>query len=141
MERLKQRLEMAKKALNTLQELGTQSNSKVYRDATIQRFEYSFEAVWKAAKQYLNDIEGLDMGSPKAVIRACFQVGLLNQAQTQLALSMTDDRNLTIHLYNEPLAETIYTKIKDYQVLLFDWLNVLETRTLNQLDDNNDLFR
>jgi len=110
---------------------------KVHRDATIQRFEYSFEAIWKAAKQYLNDIEGLDMGSPKAVIRACFQVGVLNQAQTQLALSMTDDRNLTTHIYNEPLAEAIYAKIKDYQTLLSDWLNVLETNTLNLLDDNN----
>ncbi len=129
MERLKQRLEMAKKVLMTLQELGTDSDSTVHRDATIQRFEYSFEAIWKAAKQYLNDIEGLDMGSPKAVIRACFQVGVLNQAQTQLALSMTDDRNLTTHAYNEPVAETIYAKIKDYQVLLSDWLTVLETRS------------
>jgi len=46
-ERLKQRLEMAKKALNILQELGTGSDSKIHRDATIQRFEYSFEAIWK----------------------------------------------------------------------------------------------
>ncbi|RKZ92743.1 MAG: nucleotidyltransferase [Candidatus Parabeggiatoa sp. nov. 1] len=129
MVRLKQRLENAKKTLSTLQELGTKYDTKVQRDATIQRFEYTFEAIWKAAKQYLNDIEGLDMGSPKAVIRACFQVGVLNQAQTQLALSMTDDRNMTTHLYNEPLAETIYAKIKDYQTLLSDWLTVLETRS------------
>ncbi len=129
MVRLKQRLENAKKTLSLLQELGTKYDTKVQRDATIQRFKYTFEAIWKATKQYLNDIEGLDMGSPKAVIRACFQVGVLNQAQTQLALSMTDDRNMTTHLYNEPLAETIYAKIKDYQTLLSDWLTVLETRS------------
>ena len=124
MERLKQRLDSAKNTLILLHELGTKYDTKVQRDATIQRFKYSFEAIWKAAKQYLNDIEGLDMGSPQTVIRACFQVGVLNQAQTQLALSMTDARNLTTHTYNEPLAETIYAKIKDYQILLSDWLNV-----------------
>jgi len=64
MERLKKRLEVAKKALMTLQELENKPESKMRRDATIQRFEYSFEAMWKAAKQYLNDIEGLDLGSP-----------------------------------------------------------------------------
>jgi len=71
----------------------------------------------------------LDAASPKSVIRACFQVGILNQTQTQLALTMTDDRNLTTHLYNETLAETIYVKMKDYQILLSDWLTVLETKT------------
>ncbi len=131
MERLKQRLSMAKKALTTLQELEPESDSLVQRDATIQRFEYTFEALWKAAKQYLNDIEGLDMGSPKAVIRACFQVGILTQAQTQLALAMTDDRNLTSHTYNESLAQAIYAKINNYQLLMSDWLMELETKTLN----------
>jgi nucleotidyltransferase substrate binding protein (TIGR01987 family) len=129
MDRLKQRLESAKKTFSLLQELGTEYDTKVQRDAKIQRFKYTFEAVWKAAKQYLNNTEGLDMGSPKAVIRACFQVGILNQAQTQLALSMTDDRNLTTHIYNEPMAEAIYAKIQDYQTLLSDWLNILETRS------------
>lgn len=131
MDRLKQRLEIANKALITLQELEVEPASKMQRDATIQRFEYSFEAMWKAAKQYLNDIEGLDIGSPKGVIRACFQVGILSHTQTQQALIMTDDRNLTSHTYNELLAEAIYSRIKNYRILMQEWLNLLITRTLN----------
>ncbi|KHD05247.1 nucleotidyltransferase [Candidatus Thiomargarita nelsonii] len=137
MERLKKRLEVAKKALMTLQELENKPESKMRRDATIQRFEYSFEAMWKAAKQYLNDIEGLDLGSPKGVIRGCFQVGLLTQAQTRLALAMTDDRNLTSHTYNESLADNIFSKIKDYHTLMSECLNLLETNILS-LSDSDD---
>lgn len=46
MERLKERLAVARKALRTLQELLViEHPTKVERDAAIQRFEYTFEAV------------------------------------------------------------------------------------------------
>lgn len=45
MERLIQRAGLARKALDTLDEvLRETSPSKIVRDAAIQRFEYSFEA-------------------------------------------------------------------------------------------------
>ena len=69
--------------------------SVVERDAAIQRFEYSFEAVWKAAQLFLREIEGLEVGSPKAAARASFQTQLLAEDETRAALEMTDDRNLT----------------------------------------------
>jgi nucleotidyltransferase substrate binding protein (TIGR01987 family) len=131
LERLKERLEVAKQALRTLQELESESYSTTVRDATIQRFEYCFEATWKVAKQYLKDIEGLEEGSPKSVIRACFQVGLLTQADTQQALAMTDDRNRTSHTYNESLAMDIYSRIGGYQSLMWEWVKRLEARGKN----------
>ncbi|WP_240375612.1 nucleotidyltransferase substrate binding protein [Bacillus piscicola] len=71
MERLHHRLASAERALRSLQQLALLENpSDVERDATIQRFSFSFESCWKAAKQYLYDVEGLDVGSPKGVIRS-----------------------------------------------------------------------
>jgi nucleotidyltransferase substrate binding protein (TIGR01987 family) len=128
LERLKERLEIAKQALRTLRELETESYSTTVRDASIQRFEYCFEATWKVARHYLKDIEGLAEGSPKSVIRACFQVGLLTQTETQQALAMTDDRNLTSHTYNESLAMAIYSKVRGYQSLMWEWVKKLEAR-------------
>ena len=65
MERLKQKVNIADRALKTLQELlGLQSLTIVERDAAVQRFEYTFEAVWKAGKAFLREIEGLEIGSP-----------------------------------------------------------------------------
>jgi nucleotidyltransferase substrate binding protein (TIGR01987 family) len=107
MERLSARLSTARDALATLDELLQQpERSRVERDAAIQRFEYSFEAVWKTVQLYLREVEGLDVGSPKGAARSSFQVGLLDHAETRRTLTMADDRNLTVHTYNEKLANT-----------------------------------
>lgn len=129
MERLKQRLVVARQALATLFELKDEPYSKLVRDASIQRFEYTFEAVWKAAHQYLNDYEGMELGSPKGVLRACFQVGLLSEEQAKQALAMTDDRNLTSHTYNERVAAQIFGKIADYENLMDVLLSAIEKKT------------
>lgn len=124
MERLKERLAIARRALGTLEELlgleGPVSN--VVRDAAIQRFEYTFEAVWKAAQLYLRIMEGLDNNSPKGVIRASLRVGLLDENQVRLGLDMTDDRNRTVHTYNEDIARAIYGRLPDYAGLMRYWL-------------------
>ena len=86
--------------LATLDELvGISNPTPIERDAAIQRFEYSFEATWKTAQRYLHDIEGVEVASPKAVIRASFAAGLFDEQATRLALEMVDDRNLTSHTY------------------------------------------
>ena len=124
MERLKQKVNSANRALKTLQELlGLQSLTIVERDAAVQRFEYTFEAVWKAGKAFLREIEGLEIGSPKGVIRGFLQVGLFTEEQTVLALAMVDDRNLTSHTYNEGLAEQICEQLDSYAELMADWLS------------------
>ncbi len=132
MERLQQRIKVAIQALGTLEEvLAISAPSKIERDASIQRFEYTFEAIWKAAKQYLLDVEGLDIGSPKGVIRASYSVGLLTEEETGLALEMVDDRNLTVHTYNEALAEMIFSRIHGYAKLMRKWLEGIEQRMGN----------
>jgi len=131
-ERLTQRLATARAALSTLDELAHKpERSKVERDAAIQRFEYTFEAVWKAVQLYLREVEGLDLGSPKAVARASLQVGVLDEGETRLALAMADDRNLTVHTYNEELAEEIAAHLPRHAALLRQWLERVTARLTN----------
>jgi nucleotidyltransferase substrate binding protein (TIGR01987 family) len=128
-ERLNERLVVARRALGTLQEvLAVESPSRVERDAAIQRFEYTCEAVWKAAQRYLQEVEGLSLGSPKGSIRASRDVGLLTDEQTTLGLEMIDDRNLTVHTYNEALAEEIHHHLPAYADFLVAWLTAMEER-------------
>ena len=82
----------------------------IERDASIQRFEYTFEAVWKTGKSFLRKVEGIEIGSPKGNIRGFYTIGVLTESQASLALSMVDDRNLTSHTYNEDLAEQIFAQ-------------------------------
>ncbi len=132
MERVRQKVNTARRALKTLQELlDKDSPSIVERDAAIQRFEYTFEAVWKAGKLFLREVEGLEIGSPKGVIRSFLQVGLLTEEQTALGLSMVDDRNLTSHTYNESLADQIYSQLNTYSDLMAKCVLSME-KALNQ---------
>jgi len=128
-ERLKERLAVARKALGTLQELLViEHPTKVERDAAIQRFEYTFEAVCKAAGRYLLLIEGVTVGSPKGIVRSSREVRLLTDDQAVLTLEMVDDRNLTVHTYNEALAEQIYGNFNRHAKLLAHWLDAMEEK-------------
>ncbi|WP_449355550.1 HI0074 family nucleotidyltransferase substrate-binding subunit [Virgibacillus natechei] len=123
MERLHERLQSSENALDTFQEIIDIKNpSTIERDAGIQRFEYSFESCWKAAKQYLYDIEGLDIGSPKGVLRSFREIGLLSEDETVLGLRMVNDRNMTVHTYNEELAVEIFGNLPQYYQFLRDWV-------------------
>lgn len=129
MERLNERLQVAERALNTLLELvALERPSTIERDASIQRFEYSFEAVWKVAKRYLNVIEGVDASSPKAVIRSSLEAGLFDEPTTRQALVMADDRNLTSHTYNALLADEIFSRLKGHAAILQQWLVAINDR-------------
>ncbi|MCF6093418.1 nucleotidyltransferase substrate binding protein [Microaerobacter geothermalis] len=132
MERLRERLTLADHALKTLEEvLKINKPTAIERDASIQRFEYTFEVVWKAVKQYLYDIEGLDIASPKGVVRTCREIGILNDEETIKALKMIDDRNLTVHTYNESLAKEILKRLPNHMSLMKNWLKEVNTRISN----------
>ncbi len=129
MERLKQRIQIANKAIKTLDELlGIESPNAIERDALIQRFEYSFEAIWKTVKMFLNIVEGVEANSPKAVVRASMETGLFDEEMARQALLMVDDRNLTSHTYNEKLAQQILSRIPQHAAVLKHWLFVVENK-------------
>ena len=122
MERLKERLDLAEKALRTLQEILASSFSEVVRDAAILRFTCTFEAVWKAAQLYLAFKENLEVGSPVGAIRGCWKAGILDEVQTEAALRMAKDRDLTVHTYYEQLAVEVFARLPDHAELLSIWL-------------------
>jgi nucleotidyltransferase substrate binding protein (TIGR01987 family) len=120
---LKERLASARSALASLEELVVLPQpTKVERDAAIQRFEYTCEATWKTVQLGLRQEEGIDATSPKGIARASRQVGLLDDAQTRLALAMADDRNQTVHTYNEAVAQAIHSRLGAYAVMLRAWI-------------------
>ncbi|MGB9674171.1 MAG: nucleotidyltransferase substrate binding protein [Anaerolineales bacterium] len=127
MERLKQRLQIARQALTTLLELTSQPSWKVIeRDAMIQRFEYTFEATWKAAQVYLRELEGVIANFPKSAVRLSWQTGLFDEQTARMALQMCEARNMTIHAYNEKIATSWALQIREYSEVLQEWLIAME---------------
>lgn len=124
MKGLNERLASCRRAVSTLDEVLQMEISIIVRDASIQRFEYSFESLWKLLKAYLDQYEGIVCNSPKRCFREALKVGLLSVQEAETCLVMTDDRNLTSHTYIEAVAEAIYGKIPSY-------LNVMNSLLAN----------
>lgn len=130
MERLQERVVIALKALKAFEAaMKISEPSDIERDAAIQRFEFTFEAIWKTAKEMLFVVEGIDQGSPKGVIRSCREIDLLNDRETVQLLKMVDDRYLTVHTYNEALAEEIYNNLPGYLSLMSIWIQRIKKRS------------
>jgi nucleotidyltransferase substrate binding protein (TIGR01987 family) len=109
-----QNLETFEKALATLEEILGEDFSIIVRDATIQRFEYTFESFWKGVKIYLKEKEGILCNSPKSCFRELLTNNLTDVEMTEGLLEMTDSRNLTSHTYLEKIADDIYEKIVNH---------------------------
>jgi nucleotidyltransferase substrate binding protein (TIGR01987 family) len=92
---------------------------EIYLDATIHRFEFSFELAWKLMKVVL-DYEGIEVSSPRSSIREGWKQGMI--ADAEVWLDMQEKRNLSTHTYNESTALEVYRLIKEkYVALLMAW--------------------
>lgn len=106
-------------AAGRLLEAATLPESDIVRDAVIQRFQFSFELIWKALKRYL-ERQGHECGGPRPTLKKAFAEGLIATTdEADIWLKMLEDRNLTSHAYDEALANRIYRHIvRDYASLL-----------------------
>jgi len=100
-----------------------------FRDATIQRFEYTIELYWKLLKKILLQ-EGVVTNAPREILKAAFQNQLIDQELSWL--DMLKDRNSTSHTYDEELANNIYDRIKNiYLPLMLQNFEQLQLRLIN----------
>ncbi len=128
MERIRLKYQDAFNALKTLGDILKEPFSMIIRDATIQRFEYTFEALWKFLKEYLKEKEGIVSNSPKACFKEIFSLGFLTEEETVRCLEMTDSGNDTSYTYKEEVAKLIYSKIKGYNTLMKNLLDQFEDK-------------
>lgn len=106
-------------SIGRLVEILREPKTVANRDSAIKRFELTFELAWKSTKTYLRN-KAVICQSPRDCFAEMFRLGLV--ADNPLWLKMIEDRNLSVHTYNEKLAEDIYGRLKDY-LALFGELN------------------
>lgn len=106
------------KAFISLKKALRQKRNEFVRDSIIQRFEFSSEMFWKTLKVYLFEEKGIDVSSPKDVMREARNIELLNDQETELAIQMINDRNQTSHTYDEDFALEIIEHVEDYVGLM-----------------------
>jgi len=76
-----------------------------------KRFEYTFEALWKTLKLFLNQEKGLECYSPTDCLKSAYQAGMIPEEYEQDFIRMVRKRNEIVHIYNEPVAYEIYNCI------------------------------
>jgi len=108
---MKDRLKEYEKCLKKFEEVLNIPENEFIRDSAIKRFELCFELGWKTLKDYLNE-EGIFCRSPKSCLKEAFSIGLIDDEDEWL--SILEDRNLSVHTYNEELAEEIYSRLKNH---------------------------
>ena len=96
-----------------------QPESDLIRDASIQRFEFTFEVVWKTLNLYLKR-QGHECGGPRPTLKKAFAENLISTPEeADVWLRMLEDRNFRSHAYDEALANRINAHIvQDYAELL-----------------------
>lgn len=100
-----------RQAIDRLEESLVAPQSGMSRDSSIKRFELCFELSWKVIQSHLR-VRGLVCRSPRDCLREAFVYGLLQDER--LWARMAQDRNLSVHSYNEELADNIYGRLTDY---------------------------
>jgi len=106
-----QRFENFSRAFALLEDAAAIENMSITeRAGLIQFFEMSFELSWKLLKDYLN-AEGYDVKTPRAAIKQAFQIELIDDGTVWL--DALEDRNLTVHTYDEETANKVEKSIID----------------------------
>jgi nucleotidyltransferase substrate binding protein (TIGR01987 family) len=113
-------------AFNRLKEGADSAADELDKDGVIQRFEFTFELLWKTLKLFLDD-QGILTKSPKETIQEAFRFELIKNEE--MFLEMLEDRNRTSHIYNQLDSEKIYERIKTrYVKEIKDLLNRLKNQ-------------
>jgi len=100
-------------AFTRLEQAAGRAIDDLDRDGVIQRFEFTFELLWKTAKIFL-EYEGFRCVSP----RSCIKEGVRREIllEGEVLLDMLEDRNKTTHIYDEHTAKEIFERIKNEYV-------------------------
>jgi nucleotidyltransferase substrate binding protein (TIGR01987 family) len=75
------------------------------KDGVIQRFEFTFELLWKAFKIFL-EYQGIETKTPRDSLKEAFYINLIEDEK--VFLNMLEDS----HIYSKELSEEIFERIK-----------------------------
>ena len=116
--RWQQRFANYQKALAQLRRFLEHGNlNELEQQGLIQAFEYTYELAWQVMKDFLEHEGNLNISGSRSAMREAFKVGLIaGEAAWQ---AMITHRNLTVHTYNEDLANEIATAITHTYFALF----------------------
>jgi nucleotidyltransferase substrate binding protein (TIGR01987 family) len=135
MKRLEQVLNDLHKALKKLKNSIDEAKTDLEIDGVIQRFEFTYELLWKSLKLYFES-EGIECKTPRACFKEAYKESFIEDEE--IGLNLLKDRNLTVHIYNEVMSREIYERIKNDYVGLF--IKVFD-KIKSEISDQKGFFK
>ena len=89
---------------------------ELMQEGLIQRFEYTHELAWKVMKDYAEYQGYTDVRGSRDAIRKALEMGLVDDRRW---METIEDRNLTVHNYDNEIASEIYAHIMQVYYPLF----------------------
>ena len=93
-----------------------ESVDELLQEGLIQRFEYTHELAWKVMKDYAEYQGYTDVRGSRDAIRKALEMNLIDDKQW---METIEDRNLTVHNYDNEVASEIYENIMHVYFPLF----------------------
>ena len=109
MTKLQAQIAQFEKIIARLRDVLSKEENEYMRDSAIKRFEIAFDLSWKLVKTFLEEKHGIICKSPKNCFREAYKQGLIDY--DDFWIKITDLRNEAIHIYQEKMAEQIYSKL------------------------------
>lgn len=89
---------------------------ELLQEGLIQRFEYTHELAWKVMKDYAEYQGYTDIRGSRDAIRKALEMNLIDDKHW---MGTIEDRNLTVHNYDNEIASEIYENIMNVYSSLF----------------------
>lgn len=89
---------------------------ELLQEGLIQRFEYTHELAWKVMKDYAEYQGYTDVRGSRDAIRKALEMNLIDDKRW---METIEDRNLTVHNYDNEIASEIYDNIMNVYAPLF----------------------
>lgn len=103
------------KSLAALQAALAAGYTEHTRDSAIKRFELTYELAWKTLRRFLAEFGGVETGATvRDIYRAAGEAGLLQNGGVERWFAHHDNRNRTVHVYDEGEAERVYARLDEF---------------------------
>ncbi len=113
-----------KNSLARLQESLGLEETLIVKDASIQRFEFTFELAWKLMQAVVRFKDAKTTGSVRDSIRTAAQLGIVSDPKPWF--DFHDARNQTTHTYDLEMADEVFQKIREFPPFVHQLIESVE---------------
>jgi nucleotidyltransferase substrate binding protein (TIGR01987 family) len=104
------------------------------KSGQIQKFEFTVELLWKTVQVFLFEVDGVDVVTPKSVVKEFVEAGYCDYDTYELLIRAINDRNQLSHIYRQEMAESIRQRLPEYIQVVERIVSVMhKTKTLDEV--------